>query len=284
MSFRPKLLGNLSRAMHVCLLTKVKSSFRSCRSCLDIIVTELMAPKPQSVKPTAPVTQRGHRKNGVRDGLGAYIDDPASFPPSRVIYHNNAFVAVHDLFPKASIHALLLPRSSEHNLLHPFEAFEDPDFLALVQKETLKLKSLVAKELQRTFGRESNADARREAVLNGEEEVGDDVLPPGRGWGAEVITGVHAVPSMNHLHVHVLSRDMHSPCLKHRKHYNSFNTPFLIDVADFPLARDDPRRHPGREEYLKRDFVCWRCGKAFKNHFQQLKEHLDVEFETWKKA
>ena len=87
---------------------------------------------------------------------------------------------------------------------------------------------------------------------------------------------------MSHLHIHVFTRDMHSPSLKHRKHYNSFNTPFLVDVADFPLRDDDPRRDTKEEGYLRRDLKCWRCGKNFGNQFQKLKEHLEREFEEWK--
>ncbi|KAL2753891.1 hypothetical protein ACRALDRAFT_2043029 [Sodiomyces alcalophilus JCM 7366] len=248
--------------------------------------TELMKSKPKAENPVTSSSSRSARPRSVRDGLGVYLENPASFPPSSVIYYNDDFVAIHDLYPKSSVHTLLLPRSPKHNRLHPFEAFEDPEFLALVQQETRKLRDLVAKELRRRFGKESAADALREAVLNGDVEPDDGVdggLPRGRDWAAEVRAGIHAHPSMNHLHIHVFSRDMHSRCLKHRKHYNSFNTPFLVDVEDFPLDANDPRRHPGREGYLKNDFICWRCQKNYKNQFQQLKAHLDLEFEAWKK-
>jgi aprataxin len=186
------------------------------------------------------------------------------------------------MYPKSSVHTLLLPRSPRRRL-HPFDAFDDPEFLAPIQTETLKLKKLVAKELQRRFGKFSEADKMREAVLNGELEWVDDELPRGRDWEHEVIVGVHAHPSMNDLHVHVLSREMFSESLKHRKHYNSFNTPFLVDVADFPLAKDDSRRHPGHAGFMARDLICWRCNKNFGNKFKQLKEHLVSEFDEWKR-
>ncbi|PTB62863.1 HIT-like protein [Trichoderma citrinoviride] len=222
-----------------------------------------------------------------RMALGAYIDAPESFPPSVVIYHNADFVVIHDRFPKATVHILLLPRSPQHRLLHPFEALQDVEFLGKVRAETERLKVLAAGELQRRLGRFSRADARREAVLNGEEEEADlPQLPRGRNWLAEIRCGVHAVPSMGHMHVHVFSRDMHSPCMKHRKHYNSFNTPFLVDIADFPLAREDVGRGRGdaREQgFMKRDLVCWRCGRNFGNRFKELKGHLEDEFEQWKR-
>ncbi|KAM0435180.1 hypothetical protein ACHAPT_003270 [Fusarium lateritium] len=244
-----------------------------------------MTPKrkaPPSAQP--PRMSRGGNPFKDRMGLGAYLEDPASYPSSRVIYHNDSFVAIHDRYPKATIHTLLLPRSTKHNLLHPFEALDDPEFLASVRAETARLRALVAKELQRRLGPESSSDAERQAVLDGDAEPGEGGdLPRGRDWDAEVISGVHAVPSMRHLHVHVLSRDMYSEALRHRKHYNSFNTPFLIDVDDFPLAADDPRRNTKEEAYLKWDMKCWRCGRNFGNQFRKLKEHLKDEYEMWKK-
>ncbi|RKF64363.1 hypothetical protein OnM2_019075 [Erysiphe neolycopersici] len=106
----------------------------------------------------------------------------------------------------------------------------------------------------------------------------------GRDWDREVIAGIHARPSMNHLHVHVLSIDRHSKWMKHRNHYNSFTTRFFIPLEDFPLAKDDVRRFPdGAEAFLKSDLKCWRCGLNFGNRFSSLKKHLAREFEEWKK-
>lgn len=253
-----------------------------------MVVTELMKPKPHPPPPDSKhsshhsAASKLTRVFGGRDGLGAYLTDPKAFPSSIVIYHNEAFVAIHDLYPKASVHTLLLPRSAQHNVLHPFDAFEDAEFLESVRVETDRLKTLVAKELKRRFGSGSRKEIEREKVIAAAGGDADEAqLPPGRDWLAEVKVGVHLHPSMSHLHVHVLSRDMHSPCLKHRKHYNSFNTPFLVDVADFPLSQDDPRRLP-HQGYLDRDLVCWRCGKNFTNKFKALKEHLEKEFEEWK--
>ncbi|KAI0007715.1 HIT-like protein [Xylariaceae sp. FL0662B] len=246
-----------------------------------------MAPKPKAAtsttRPAAPLPTKPPLFKD-RDGLGAYTHDPTSFPPGRVIYHNDGFVAINDLYPKSTVHALLLPRSPRARL-HPFDALnDDAAFLASVRAETAKLRRLVAAELRRRYGPYSAQDRAREAVLDGDgdDDAGDE-LPRGRDWEREVLVGVHAHPSMNDLHVHVLSPDMISPCMRHRKHYNSFNTPFLIDVADFPLARDDPRRHPGRAGFLEADLKCWRCGQNFGNRFKKLKEHLPEEFEEWKR-
>lgn len=222
-----------------------------------------------------------------RNELGAYTANPQKYVPSRVLYYDNKFVVINDMYPKASVHTLLLPRSKAHNLQHPFDAFEDADFLAEVRTEADKLRRHVAGELRRKFGKYSAQDAEREAILNGDGELiarvdGKIDLPSGRDWSEDVKIGIHAGPSMNHLHIHVISRDMFSERLKHRKHYNSFNTPFLVDLADFPLPINDPRRHH-KGAFLSQDLVCWRCGQNFGNRFSKLKNHLVEEFERWKR-
>lgn len=134
------------------------------------------------------------------DGLGAYLISPESYPPSRVISYDDKFVSIHDKYPKASIHTLLLPRDPTQNLLHPFEALEDPAFLAEVREHANALKKFVAGELERLYGNDEQIDER--------------------DWMKEVKVGIHAHPSMNHVHIHVLSTDNFSPCMKSRKHYS----------------------------------------------------------------
>lgn len=224
-----------------------------------------------------------------RDGLGAYISSPETFPSSRVLYYNDQFVAIHDLFPKSSIHVLVIPRHSLTKL-HPFDAFgQDSALLKATLEEVEKVKKLVAAELRRRFGKFSHKEQARLKAMEGAQEGPSralpnlESLPEGRHWEDEVIAGVHSGPSMNHLHVHVLSRDRTSETMRHRKHYNSFATPFLVTLHEFPLKKDDVRRRPDHGGYLRNDLKCWRCGKNFRNRFQELKRHLDEEFEDWKK-
>ena len=135
-----------------------------------------------------------------RDGLGAYITSPASFPSSRVISYSDEFVTINDLFPKSSVHLLLLPRDITKSCLHPFEAFEDEGFLAKVREEAEKMKFLAAAELRRMFGGSSAAERKRHEAM----DRGDEELPEGRDWSKEIMVGVHAHPSMSHLHVHII--------------------------------------------------------------------------------
>lgn len=109
----------------------------------------------------------------------------------------------------------------------------------------------------------------------------DAQLPPGRDWLAEIKAGVHTHPSMKHMHIHVLSREHDSPCVKKKKHYLSFNTSFFVQMDEFPLEEGSPRFHPG--EWASWDLVCWRCGRGFGNRFKELMGHLQGEIEAWKR-
>ncbi|CAK7268222.1 aprataxin-like protein [Sporothrix epigloea] len=284
-----------------------------------------------------------------RDALGMYIENPAAYMSTKslgfatgggadaaastlagqVISYSDDFVSIHDKYPKASVHCLLLPRNPAVYKEHPVVLLSRRDakgaaFLESVRAEAEKLRAVVAAELRRRFGQFSAADATREAILRGDMEISGGQLPVGRDWSKDVIVGVHARPSMSHVHVHVFSRDMHSDKMRHRKHYNSFSTPFLVRLDEFPLALDDPRQPyaggaqggvltmseetandaddnasesaddsevkgaqdmgQGKRrhlDYLENDLKCWRCGKTFGNRFQELKRHLQSEFEAW---
>lgn len=240
--------------------------------------SELMSPKRKAVfvnpsRSAAPIP------NDSRSGLLEYINHPESYP-TRLISQDEDFVLIRDLFPKATVHLLLLPRDPAKYLLHPHEAFADPTFLTKCKKAAAIAAQLASKELQRLVGQHSVLDQPRLQAL----EQGDEVIPPGRDWLKEIRVGIHAHPSMRHLHIHIISRDMHSECMKHRKHYNSFNTDFFIPLADYPLAVDDERRRTRYQNSNLKDvdFKCWRCGRNFGNRFKELKGHLEEEFTSWK--
>ena len=254
--------------------------------------TELMAPKPKPAPslpaktykppPQSLASKASQVIRGVwRGALAEYTAHPERFPDQvlRVTEHT---VLIKDTFPKATIHLLLLPRSEKHHLLHPHTAFADEEFLKVIREEAEVAVRLAAAELGRLVGGSSIKNRERwEAVGKGMIEKD---LPEGRDYSKEIRVGTHAHPSMAHLHVHIISRDMHSDRMKHRKHYNSFNTPFFVPLEDYPLNEGDVRWETGfQNANLGADLVCWRCGKGFGNRFAELKRHLEGEFEEWKR-
>ena len=238
-------------------------------------------PSPKEFK-SKPVLQKQSKRNSRLAGLLPYIAVPESNPLSRVVYWNANYVVINDLYPKSTIHLLLLPRDMSKTHLNPREAFRDAQFLASVRDEAGKAAELAAKELGRTLGQYSNTERARIAAMKADNPP--HPLPPGRDWSREIKVGIHAHPSMDHIHIHILSRDMFSPLVKHRKHYNSFNTPFFIPLDDFPLAEDDPRWDTRFQNanISGEDFKCWRCGKKFGNKFTALKRHLEEEYHDWR--
>ena len=82
--------------------------------------------------------------------------------------------------------------------------------------------------------------------------------------------GFHAVPSLEHLHLHVMSTDLELGC-KHKKHYNSFATPFFTPIAavlrelEAGLASGDPDREVAlapRAAAVDGPMACVHCGAA----------------------
>ncbi|KIY04039.1 uncharacterized protein Z520_00731 [Fonsecaea multimorphosa CBS 102226] len=241
--------------------------------------SELMSPKHKQPKPQE---SRPSNPNDALNGLLPYILEPAKFPSDIVVLHNDKSVLVRDAFPKATVHLLLLPRDPAKRALNPRDALDDQDFLEMVRTEATTAVQLAASELSRLISPYSESCQARIAAM--ESENPPDELPPGRDFSKEFKVGIHAHPSMSQLHIHIISRDMHSDRLKHRKHYNSFNTDFFIPLEDFPLAKDDIRRQTGYQNTnLRKEFKCWRCGKMFGNKFTQLKAHLEEEFKIWRK-
>ncbi|KAL2121235.1 hypothetical protein VTJ04DRAFT_5262 [Mycothermus thermophilus] len=248
--------------------------------------TELMAPKPkQPRQPNPSMAAKAHQtiKGKWRGGLGEYITHPERFPPSTVIRYTEHTVLIRDLYPKAMVHLLLLPRSDKHVLQHPTHALSsDPEFLALMRREAEEAVTLAAAELERLLGKYSATNkAREEAMMRGDPP---ETWPAGRDWRREIRVGTHAHPSMAHLHVHIISRDMHSERVKHKKHYNSFNTEFFIPLEDYPLGEGDRRWDVGFQNanINSTEFKCWRCGRGFGNRFAELKRHLEEEFVEWR--
>lgn len=214
-----------------------------------------------------------------RDELLAYIKESNQ---SSVIYSSDQWVLIKDLYPKASVHCLLIPKDPEFYTQHPYRAFANRHFLQNARNEVNKAVQVVSGELRRLHGSHSKTERIRIAAMESDDPP--DVLPQGRDWSKEIIVGVHGYPSMNHLHIHVLSKDRFSPYMKHAKHYNTFQTKFFVPLEDFPLDEDDERWQPEKlKEYTDGNLICWRCDKNFKRSFAKLKDHLAVEFGEWRK-
>ncbi|XP_029648331.1 aprataxin [Octopus sinensis] len=89
--------------------------------------------------------------------------------------------------------------------------------------------------------------------------------------------GYHSIPSMGQLHLHVISEDFCSPCLKTKKHWNSFTTSYFIDSTEVietvekegKLSVDETLN----QKLLKENLRCHVCHKEFTT-MPALKQHI----------
>ncbi|KJA20211.1 hypothetical protein HYPSUDRAFT_142540 [Hypholoma sublateritium FD-334 SS-4] len=195
---------------------------------------------------------------------------PESFPASILFGHSAKNITIFDGFPKSKFHFLVLPRASETDL-----SLSDLGSLhALLKADKSKAKEVVAALADDARG--VRGDIEREMVKH-------------YGFKWDVWTGFHAAPSMVHLHLHVLSADLCSDKLKHKKHYNSFHPKLgfflhLDDVLSWFDAEPTYYEHMVSMKklhlliVLKEGLTCFHCYKEMKN-IPILKDHLQEEWD-----
>lgn len=188
-----------------------------------------------------------------RYALENYIKNP-SFEKEARVYEDDKFVVIKDGFPKATIHYLILPKDLKISKQNPLTVFKDKELREDTSRIIFQVKEKILRRLLDEFNIEEDEDF--------------------------IQVGVHSVPSMNNLHVHLVTRDFNSERLKHKQHYNSFTTKFFVNFEDLPLRDGDERLDADTMEKVKKtsDQICVYCGKNYKNKFAELKKHLTQEF------
>ncbi|XP_053606621.1 aprataxin [Plodia interpunctella] len=186
------------------------------------------------------------RKLGIMTGIGT-TKQPRHWSlgllgsmedPESIVKKTDRVVAIRDKYPKAKIHYLILP-------------FEDINSIHKLNDTHVGLLEEFGKLYQEL--KEEHMDSSLRA-------------------------GFHAVPSMQRLHMHVISTDMVSPCLKTKVHWNSFTTNFFIPYQDAlkELKESGSIKKISSELHkslMATDLVCNQCDFKPKN-MPQLKEHL----------
>ncbi|KAK7929230.1 hypothetical protein WMY93_005625 [Mugilogobius chulae] len=163
--------------------------------------------------------------------------------PKMQVYKDETVVVIKDKYPKARYHWLVLPWQSIPNL-----------------------KAL----------RKEHCDLVRHM-----DEVGKQMVCQCPDTDSlRFRMGYHAIPSMSHVHLHVISQDFDSPCLKNKKHWNSFTTDYFIESRDvLHMLESDGRVcvKDNTSELLKLPLRCHICHKEVST-IPALKEHLKSHF------
>ena len=158
--------------------------------------------------------------------------------PEYIVHSTDSLVIIRDKYPKAKHHFLILPR-----------------------KNINKLKNILREDL--SLVKEMDSEARKLIKRFPESQFK---------------IGYHAVPSMAQVHLHVISRDFISPCLKHKKHWNSFNTDYFIESTSVieRIELDGKYVEPSSEvskQLLNTPLKCNQC-EYVPTNFPALKQHL----------
>ncbi|XP_011188972.2 aprataxin-like protein [Zeugodacus cucurbitae] len=168
-------------------------------------------------------------------GLLATINDPKN-----IIISSNDAVVIHDKYPKAQHHYLVLPKA------------DIPDIFHLNQSHLPLLEELFL--------------------------LAQNVIEVKRCQLDDFKIGFHAQPSMQRLHLHVISKDFVSDCLKTKKHWTSFNTKLFLYYQDaFALIKAGELIKPLNKELVQQlcnsPLECNQCKFVGKN-VPDLKRHL----------
>ncbi|XP_051940996.1 aprataxin isoform X1 [Hippocampus zosterae] len=163
--------------------------------------------------------------------------------PNMQVFKDDKVVVIKDKYPKARYHWLVLPWISIHSL----KALRDEHC------SLLKHMQKVADHMVQQCPHASSLDFR---------------------------SGYHAIPSMSHVHLHVISQDFDSPYLKNKKHWNSFTTDYFIESQDvIHMLETDGKVtvKEGTSELLKLPLRCHLCRKELPT-IPALKQHLKSHF------
>nr|QNH68121.1 aprataxin [Brachionus koreanus] len=153
--------------------------------------------------------------------------------PKLQVFKNDRFVCIKDKYPKAKAHYLLIPHG---------DAF--PKLIRVA--DLIKLNNCVD-------------------ILNELKSLSDKIVEENFPCDvkSKAICGFHSIQSMQPLHMHIISKDFESDCLKNRKHWNSFNTKYFIRLDELIECLKKER------DYFENDFFNL-------NNENVLKSYLDL--------
>lgn len=201
--------------------------------------------------------------------LEHYIKSPGEFADDEVVFFDDKAVIIRDKFAKSVCHLLVLSRDPQLTRKHPTKA------LTLEVKKELYCYIDRAQDYVYRFFTERYQLIKPDPFFDDLDEN----LSKESFIDNFVQVGVHSVPSMANLHIHVMTKDLHSDRLKNKKHFNSFTTSFFVPWHNLPLEQI-PEPRSTEELWLKKsDLVCQYCSKNFSNKFAKLKQHLTLEFD-----
>lgn len=143
-----------------------------------------------------------------------------------ILYRDQTCVLVRDAYPKSSVHCLVMPLDLSLVSLSDLRYKEFGEAGAFRKK---RKNEPTPRAPSSSLGRHAELLAHMHWVGQSYQRYLAEENPSLFGRLTFKI-GFHSVPSLPQLHMHLISTDFSSACLKHKKHYNSFTTPFFLPV------------------------------------------------------
>eukprot|EP01064_Diplonema_japonicum_P015098 TRINITY_DN22869_c0_g1_i1.p1 TRINITY_DN22869_c0_g1~~TRINITY_DN22869_c0_g1_i1.p1 ORF type:complete len:389 (+),score=51.35 TRINITY_DN22869_c0_g1_i1:49-1215(+) len=153
---------------------------------------------PQYDNQGSKIAAKVHFSQALTTIVKSVQDNPDADDP-RVFFNNGARLIAYDAFPKSTIHLLGFVLDQKIGRVADLRA----EHLPHIRKLHFLAKS-VANHLKST----------------------------GPYGAYDFAMGYHCVPSLKPLHLHIITTDMQSDCLKSRKHYMSFCPPHFISADE----------------------------------------------------
>ncbi|KAI0331094.1 hypothetical protein GY45DRAFT_662839 [Cubamyces sp. BRFM 1775] len=200
----------------------------------------------------------------------AMVPDPMTIPECFRICHTEHTVTISDLYPKSIYHYLVIPRLP----------------LTLEPEQMQDLRALLC--LPREQARSILVHIREDALASVKLIEAEMMRQYGFTWPCYM--GFHAIPTLEHLHLHIVSSDFTGQYYKGKKHVNSFHPRlgFFLSI-DEVIRWFDPDIAPtwfamkaalDKDEYmplLKQDPLCPHCDEQFRS-VPKLQRHIGYMF------
>ncbi|SNX84386.1 uncharacterized protein MEPE_03095 [Melanopsichium pennsylvanicum] len=223
----------------------------------------------------------------------ASAKDPSTLPTDdQVLTYDDRTITIFDKFAKARYHFLVLPRIPFKATSSFSQAKSDHAAPTLaVANGKLSFGATTSNNVPPSHMKSISsllASPYAAEIVEALQKTSDRVVEHirkdmqeqyGVTWAVE--RAFHAVPSMEHVHLHVVSMDLVSDRLKHKKHYLSFD-PTLgfavrLSAMEEMVKREMkslPKTEHAYEQMLKGQLVSHHTGQMFKS-FPELKTHLE---------
>ncbi|ETO09884.1 hypothetical protein RFI_27494, partial [Reticulomyxa filosa] len=199
-----------------------------------------------------------------------------------IFWENEHVIVVYDLFPKAKLHLLVLPKTVYIDSIHDL----NPKNFAHVQ--TLLAISDIAQILYQQFVlaffffnyySHFLSSLLLFFVLSFKCSLRNLAL---KHWNlrTNILCGFHIVPSLRCLHLHMLSDDLDGPYMTQKK-WNCFTSDFFVPLhfmIQWIQNSDNPPLNKLDKKYYqsfgRQALICPKCTQQNIKHIDQMKKHF----------